>query len=424
LSLRASPARWAKRLGLSLLVLLASWIAFVCLHDEALDPGFNDFYFKNQNHIPDDQNAAIGLMGLSAPIGADFMEHGRVVARAWREPGDKSKRIDPVGKLEFVGRPEELKCWVDPQAYANDSNCASDARLTTLLRENSTLVARYRQIHQLPYFYGFHQNGQLLIELNRLIVADIRLNLREGRVNEAYKKWNNNQRFLLRAIGADGTWVEKAILHVSLGLSLSVAAPLLQAAPKLATEHYEGLLELLNPLALSGYNPEGIMRAEYMLYDPLFGSPASLKLWVHPNFIRNRFYRFAHDFLRASRRPHSDLYSDIEILRRKHLLGWNPDYLQDPLNTVFVRSILGGQVVAGEMLKAIHLRIAYVRLLVLRVKIAKAGIPDAKVEAFLQSAETRLRNPFTNEPMRWNSNKRVIYFDVPGNEREPHEVQL
>lgn len=183
-------------------------------------------------------------------------------------------------------------------------------------------------------------------------------------------------------------------------------------------------MELLNPLALSGYNPEGIMRAEYMLFAPLFESPASLKFWVHPNFIRNRFYRFAQDFLEASCRPPSDLYRNIEVLRAKQLLEWNPDYLRDPLNTIFVRSILGGQVVASEMLKAMHLRNAYVRLLVLRVKIARAGILDAKIEGFLQTAKTGLRNPFTNEPMRWNPTKRAIYFDVPANEKYPHEVPL
>ena len=191
MSLRANAARWAKRFGLSLLVLFAGWIAFVCFYDETLDPGFKDFYFKDPVRIPDDQNAAIGLLGLSAPAGSDFIEHGRAVVRNWRELARGGGRIVMPGKLESTVQQLELDCWIAPENYSKDSRCASESRLATLLKENSEPLARYRQVFRLPHFSGVPFADALLLDLNKLIVAEIRLDLRKRRTKQAYEKWRD-----------------------------------------------------------------------------------------------------------------------------------------------------------------------------------------------------------------------------------------
>lgn len=423
MSLRANSDRRAKRFGLSLLILFAGWVAFVCFYDETLDPGFKVFYFKDQARIPDDQNAAIGLLGLSAPAGSDFMEHGRAVVRNWRELARGGGRIVMPGKLESTVQQLELDCWIAPENYSKDSHCASESRLATLLKENAELLARYRQVYQLPHFGGVPITDAVLLDLNKLIVAEIRLDLRRHRTRQAYEKWRDNHRLLVRAMAADGTWLDKAIIQVSQAFSLSVAELLLQTSPRLATEHYAELLELLRPLELSEYNLPGVLRAEYLLFDPLFGSPETLRFWVHPNFVRNRFYWFAQDLVETFRHP-DGLDKRIEALRQKHILSWNADYLRDPLNALYVRTLLDGQVKAGVLVEGMHLKMAYTRLLSLKVRILKARIPDSEIEAFLRNSEEELRNPLTGKPMRWNSIKRAIYFDVPGNRREPNEVKL
>lgn len=417
------PVGWGKRFCLFLLVLVASWIAFVVLYDESLDPRFREFYFKVPDSTSDEQNAAIGLLGLSAPAGSDFMAHGRAVVRNWRELARGGGRIVIPGKLESTVQQLELDCWISPENYSKDSHCASESRLATLLKENSEPLARYRQVYRLPHFSGVPIADALLLDLNKLIVAEIRLDLRKRRTKHAYEKWRDNHRFLVRALGADGTWVDKAIIQVCHAFSLSIAELLLRTAPQLANEHYVELLELLRPLELSEYNLAGATRAEYLVFDPLFGSPETLQFWVHPNFIRNRFYWFAQDLVETFRHP-DGLDERIEALRQKHILSWNPDYLRDPLNALYVRTLLDGQVKATVLVEGMYLKMAYTRLLALKVRILKARIPDSEIEAFLRNSEKELRNPLTGEPMRWDSIKRAIYFDVPGNRKEPNEVKL
>lgn len=423
LSLRASAARWAKRIGISVAVLFAGWIAFVCLYDEPLDPGFADFYFKDQRRIPDDQNAVIGLLGLSAPAGADFMEHGRAVVGNWQELARGGGRIAAPEKLESTVRQLELDCWLYPANHFKDSHCASETRLTALLKENAELLTRYRKVYRLPHFSGVPIADPVLLDLNKLVVAEIQLDLRKRRTNQAYENWRENHRFLVRALAADATWIDKAIIRVSHGLSLFVLDELLTNAPQIAREHYAELLELLRPLELSEYNLKGAIRAEYLLFDSLYGTPETLKFWVHPNFVRNRFYRLALDYLEVCGNP-DRLNERLEALRQKHILEWNLDYLRDPLNTLIARMLLNGQVSAGVLVEGMYFKMAYVRLLALKVRILNARIPDSKIEAFLQETEENLRNPLTDEPMRWNSSRRAIYFDVPGNQNEPNEVKL
>ena len=423
MSLRASSARWAKRLGLSLLILLAGWIAFICLYDEPLDPGFNEFYFSNQRSIPDDQNAVIGLLGLSAPAGADFLKHGRAVAQNWQELVRGGGSIAFPGKLESTVRQLELDCWLYPADRFKDSHCASETRLAALLKENAELLARYRKVYRLPHFSGVPITDPLLLDLNKLIVAEIQLDLRKRRTKQAYEKWRDNHRFLVRALAADATWIDKAIIRVSHALSLHVLDELLRTAPRIASEHHAELLELLRPLELSEHNLRGAVRAEYLLLDSLYGTPETLKFWVHPNFVRNRFYRFAQNYLEACGNPNR-LNERIEALRQKHILEWNLDYLSDPLNALLARMLLDGQVSAGVLVEGMYLKMAYTRLLALKVRILKARIPDSQIAAFLQKVDANLRNPLTGEPMRWNSEKRVIYFDVSANKNEPHEVTL
>jgi hypothetical protein len=423
----APPLGRAQRYGLIALALIVSWTAFAFFHDETLDEGFRDFYFGGRSTIRDDENVSIGISGLAAPSGADFMEHGRFASGIWRSGGfsDEARtRINARGKLDFVGGREELQCWYEPLAKSKDNNCASEDRLVSLLEGNEELLSRYRQLYRLQHSSGLAYNLSLAIDLNRLIAAGIRLDLRKGRTESAYLKWRDNHMFLRRMIGEDGTWVDKAIGLVLEQISLSTAEFLIQASPKTANAHYQEMRESLSPGGLTRYNLGGVMRAEYLLHDPIYSNPASLKAWVHPGFIRNRFFRAAQDFLKASQGSPSDAAKDVEAVWNAQTSGWRWDYLRDPLNTVWIRVLLGGQMKTGSMLQQMHLHDGQMRLLTLRLDILHLGIQDSRIEAFLESAETGLRNPFTGEPMKWDLVKRAIYFQSPGEEIVTREVRL
>ena len=158
--------------------------------------------------------------------------------------------------------------------------------------------------------------------------------------------------------------------------------------------------------------------------DPVFTHRESLKFWVHPEFIRNRFYRYAQDFLQTARQSPNAIDSGMERLRVSHLEGWSADYLKDPLNTLFVRAMLSGQKKTGELLKQMYLQEGKTRLLALQTQILRTGLPDSAVDEFLRKSKSTLRNPFSGEPMRWDPVERSIYFGIPGIEGRSREVHL
>ena len=108
------------------LALFASWIAFVLLHDETLDPDFNEFYLENGCVIPDNENVAIGLAGLDAPAGTNFIDVGTVAFHAEKMnmySGRKERQTDvqTKRKLSFDGNDEELNCWIWSDDLAKSS---------------------------------------------------------------------------------------------------------------------------------------------------------------------------------------------------------------------------------------------------------------------------------------------------------------
>ena len=417
----------AQRYGLFALALIAGWLAFAFFHDEKLDDGFDEFYFGARSVVPDDENISVGISGLSAPSGMDFMTHGRFVSGLWlsRISSEEAKaRINALGKLDFIGTREELGCWYESIAKRKDENCGSESRLVMLLQSNAELLSRYRQLYRLPHSSRLTYNASLQIDLNRLIAAEIRLDLRKRRTDLAYQKWRDNHIFLRRMLGEEGTWVDKAIGLVVEQISLDTAEFLIKAAPEMASTHYQEMKELLRPDGLARYNLPGVMRAEYELFDPIYAKPASLRIWVHPGFIRNRFFRSATDFLKVSQGPPSEVAKEVNAMWLTYSSGWRLDYLSDPLNTVWIRVLLGGQAKTGNMLQQMHLRDGQLRLLTLRLDILHLGVQDGGIDAFLESSEKGLRNPFTGDPMKWEPAKRAIYFQSSGEEIITREVRL
>ena len=63
---------WIGIINLLIFTILAGYSFF---HIEQPDAGREAFYASSKNIIPDNQNIAIGLAGLSAPAGADIFKH-------------------------------------------------------------------------------------------------------------------------------------------------------------------------------------------------------------------------------------------------------------------------------------------------------------------------------------------------------------
>ena len=411
-------------------VLIFSILAFYAFfHVEKPDAGREAFYAGSQTNIPDNQNFAIALAGLNAPAGADIIKHGRfVVNTTWQKlkDGEAKKIIDAAGKLDFVGTSEELECWIPSAESFTDEKCASSERIKILLVENKELLNRYKNLYNLPNWQGVSGNGQYVINLNKLISAEIMLDLANGNADSAYTKWRDNHLFINRVFKQDSTMIDRAIFLVVDGINLASVENILFQSPEIATTHYEELNGLLKANKLERYNLKAMLRAEYMLFNnELFIKNKNDKA-MNIDYIKNRLYRFQLDFLNRAQLPPSTYDKSKNEMNVKYELNgniFNFDWL-NPLQSVLANMLISGQSRGFNLVKSMHSKDALIKLLNLSIHIRQQKIPEENIQTFLNNAGSQYYNPFTNKPMEWDAVRNVIYVANPFNPEAKVEVRI
>ena len=423
---------WIKLLiwiGVINLLILSALAAYSFLHVEKPDPGRDAFYASDTKPIPDNQNIAIALAGLNAPAGFDIIEHGRFVIDTFNKIENKEeaqKVIDAKGTLAFVGDTEALDCWLDDAHIGEYKTCADATQVKTLIASNDELLQRYTQLNELKHWQGnLEFSGQLVLNLNRLLEAQIKLYVDEGRPELAYQKWRDNFLLINRASRHESTMITRAIFLVTEGLNLKALEYCLFKSPEMAILHGEELSMLLKPSGLMRYNLKGAMRAEYALFnESLFTQTETMK-GFQPEYFRNRLYRFQLDYLNRAQWPPASFDKSRAEMNAQYDLNMNIfsfDWL-NPRHSVISKSMTGGFANSFELVKSMHFKNAHIKLLNLSLKIRQQKIADADIQAFLNQAGVDYNNPFTNQPMRYDATKKVIFCQDPSSHNKV-EVRL
>ena len=416
-------------IGIVNLLVFCSLVAYSFLHVEMPDAGRDAFYASSAKPIPDNQNIAIGLAGLSAPAGVDIVQHGRfVVDTLQKTPADvdAKKIIAAAGKLDFVGTSDELDCWIpDTEPYINEK-CASAERVKILLAENKELLTRYKSLYSMPSWQGVSGNGQYVININKLISAEIMLDLANGDAGSAYTIWRDNHVFISRVLKQDGTMIDRAIFLVVDGISLTSLENILFKSPEIGVNHFEELNNLLKANKLERYNLKGMLRAEYMfIYKEMFIKNKEVNA-MNINYFKNRFYRYQLDFLNRAQMPPSTFDNSSVEMQEKYKFEANIfkyDWLNS-LQSALANILISGQLNGFPLVKSMYSKDALIKLLNLSINIRQLKIPEANIQAFLNNAGSDYNNPFTNKPMQWDATKKVIYFKEPSSEARKVAVRL
>jgi hypothetical protein len=424
---------------LIILLFLITWITFAIYHDESPDIGRDEFYALNPNNIPDNQNIAVALSGLNAPIGVDIIKHGRFVIDTFykTEKSDEAKKtIDAAGKLAFVGNSNEFDCWLDYPAEKSQENCASAERVKFLMVENKVLLNRYTSLFQMPDWRGMSANGQLLINLNKLLAAEIKLDIETGHDEMAYSKWLASHSFITHVLKQDGTAIDRAIFLVLDGINLYSIENLLFKSPNIGINHFDELEIILKPTSLERYNLKGMLRAEYHFINTEFFNKHNQKLIqthmqkdysFHPEFIRNRLYRAHIDFFNVAQKSPAKFRTSMDELYRKHggtttsVLDY---YWLDPINSVLSKMLTGGFIKSLELIRSMHAKNALISLLNLSLQIKQEKIPPANIQAFLNRAGKQYNCPFTNQPMQFDAQKNILFCENPESKSRVANLRL
>ena len=304
--------------------------------------------------------------------------------------------------------------------------CADAAQVKTLIASNDELLQRYTHLNTLKHWQGnLEFSGQLVLNLNRLLAAQIKLDVDESRPELAYQKWRENFLFINRAIRQESTMIDRAIFLVTESLNLNALEYCLFKSPKMAVSYSEELNTLLKASGLVRYNLKGAMRAEYALFNKSLFTQTETMKGFQPEYFRNRLYRFQLDYLNRSQWAPATFDKSRTEMNTQYGLNmylFNFDWI-NPRHSVISKSMTGGFANSFELVKAMHSHNAKIKLLNLSLKIRQQKVANADIQTFLNEAGVDFDNPFTNRPMRYDDTKKVIFSDNPTN-NEKVEVRL
>lgn len=403
---------------LCLIVIAVAWAAYINYHgDEKPDAGRDVFYAVSEKPVPDDQNIAVAISGITAPAGSDVFEFGRFILNTYKNTennDDVKKLISQKDSLAFVGNAEELDCWFysENQQLKNDESCADEARIRKLLADNKVLLNRYFDLYKLPYFQGVSKNNLIMIQINDLLQAEIRLDANQLQFDVAFEKWKKNHTFIKHLLKQDCNLLNCMTAVALLGSSSKTLEHLLLKKPDLASTHYQELLTLLEP---SNINLEAMLRLEVSGKYEVFNSK-SFKQQLHINYLKNRHYRADMDFLIEARKsPFNYVHSENTLrekgYRRPHSII-DIDWL-NPINSILSKYEYISIYNKLNLIQKMHIKNAQIQLLRLNVQIKQQDIAESQIQAFLNNARAASNNPFTNNPMQYDEKKKVIYCIQP-----------
>lgn len=410
--------------GIGALAILAlAWFAANRLLDARPDSRREEFLRSASTEVPDAQNIAVGMAGLGAPSGTDFMKLGSTVKKlydgyaAWPEIERTAQGPD---QLNLTVDNHELNCLMD-LAWYDSKGCPPAEKAAQVLLENREILRRYKGLYRLERNVGFGAITKLTIPATKLAILEVRVDMRAGNYEGAYRKWRDQFRFVKTYLRGQDDWVGKAIGVVDFGLSLTVFDDLLVSRPSLARSHFEELVDLLKPEGIAMFDLAGTARAEYLHLEhffraPYFASPMyedrlEWLAWhlAQRNRTQNRYLAYSIDLQTVLREPWATLPDSLtKTVARHDSFGW--ELVIDPFGSLVVTMNIGWQPKLIPMLRQLYLADGKLRLATLVVRMNHDGVKDADIPAFLDRAGPELSDPLSNKPMLWDAKNGRVYF--------------
>ena len=335
--------------------------------------------------------------------------------------------IAKKNELSLTSIQSELLCWVSVHYDNSPAHCANEARIRTLLTENKLLLNRYAQLQTLLYSQVVIKNVVTILDVNQLLAAEIKLDIKHKKSEVAFAKWINNQRFIDRAIAHDGGIVNRGLFVTIYGTSLDTLEFMLFESPDMLKQHGDELLALLKPVGLGKYNIKNMLKIEHQSSQQHVIQMHLASKEIYPEYIANREYRAQLDFLKeAQKNPFNYEESENKLYEQYYYIGgnaWTFDWL-NPLNSLLSKLSENHVLNGFTFIESMHSENSLAKLLNLKIKIHQQHIADGDVQAFLNKVGSEYNNPFTNKPMRWDAVKRVLVCDKPNSDKSAVEVRL
>lgn len=318
-----------KKFAILLIVFLVITIGYA-VNANYYYPKLNDdavqLFIKDKQHISDQENAVYSIIGLNAPDGIQNIHAFGL--NLMNETLDKCldadrKRLSLDARLPAVENEltlnadaDKLHCWQNNEndetnngkcEIPNESTCYTESELSQIVKNNNTLLKRHDQIKQYKKYDDntlLATNASLLINVHRLYLASIRLNLEQGH-EEILKVLIHDLEYHRDLMSQPGTMIDKAIRLVLYNLSLEQLEHVITQHTDVALKYKNDLDVVLSELTIEEFNIDGIFRKEFETLNriyclderigidtPDFCQNDSDMSSISENYIINDFYKF------------------------------------------------------------------------------------------------------------------------------------
>lgn len=413
-------------------VMILVWYGRGYIYDESPDVGRDKFYSGIDQHIPDSTNLAIAISGINALENTDVIKQGRYVSdltiRSYKSNDDNfsKKKLEEIPKVNYVNfeNTDLISCDQSDAIEFDLNQCISSASAKKLLEQNRLLLSRYLSLYNINNWQGSSfANGQLLINLNKLLSIKVKLLIMEDQLEVAYDLWRDNYVFIYNVLGKENTFIERAIFLVMEDVNLKTLEYFLFKHPQIETMQYDDLIAILNPRGLERYNLKGVLKAEYALINRGILNDKNIGKTLHVEYMRNRLYQSHLEFLQKAKMPPKTLAESEHELNDKFaypkiFLNLSKIILPHGLSNYLVNQFIVGTNRGLVLVKSMHMKNAYINLLNQSIKIRKQKFDELSIQEYLNNSGQKYFCPFSEKPIRYSSSTKSIYCDGKGkNER-------
>ena len=427
---------------------IAFLLLLINLFDETLLPeavAFGDF--SREDQAPSEDNAYYALVGFYAPSDADAHQRGTEIVKTINARLESSEaismeelQIDTLlgpDRVGFEGSAAEL-CPRDIM------NCLAVYRekhkeIEQLATRNEVLIARYYALHRFPYFRETIQDTVVSVFPNYAndsywtVLAKTGLRAALGQSGEALIALEQDTAFWRRVLQHSRYLISKMVAVQRISRNVRLMSEIIASQRLDATAH-AAAEKLLAPLTRDERDFTDAVRTEYAITADLlnnvlkkryydnpdeegqpWGTVLLGRLFFQPNATINMMYRQYRELADLVTLP-----AQAFVPRLRHLQAqeeerlsapYRWDYLYNPVGKLLFAIGAPSAVIHGRSMGDAHNLDGLMRLVAAQLGIKQQRIADHAVVGFLEKLDDSYRDPYTGAPLRWDPEKRALYFE-------------
>lgn len=429
------------------------------LFDESLNPEIMHFRPDISGQITDANNGYYYMVGIPAETGRDPQQAGKHYIDALNAAKNAGKYLDSEvagkleseslgqGKFEFKGK-DYLACRY------KDGPCIpvyqkNKQAILQQLRDNRVLIQRAEHLESFPHFAetmvaSFEMPLAYAPLKSNLLLAKMALTADAGQISQALNSLQRSNRFWRIVLAETTTLIGKNWALAMVDRNITLATEIM-ARYSLSAKQVAIVQSMLKPLDQNELSMSNAIKGEfqysdsilrYSIYsareenDSFFGPKwqslnyVLMPLW-QTNAMRNDNLQFYRRYEQIGRFTSRELARYIKEkasaeINNRYAYHWN--YVYNPLGKTLL-SIAGPDYSLLGYIVRVHNLDARIRLMAVRFNILKNRIPRQRIPSYLDKIDASLRNPYTGEAPRWDSEKSTIQYSVISPKPEKLENQ-